>query len=142
MASFSSQVSNLLQAGPVVDIQIAPSQPAVDAMLAAGQSAPNPVTVSAMIDTGAANSVMAQDLAAQLGLQPIGTVTITTPSSVNVPCLEYVVRLVFPNNTTIETAIIAAPMQGQNVQCLIGREVLAHAVFVYTGFTNTFTLSF
>jgi len=51
-------------------------------------------------------------------------------------------RLLFPNNVIVETVVIAAPLQGQNILCLIGRDVLQHGVFIYTGYVNTFTLSF
>ena len=33
------------------------------------------------------------------------------------------------------------PLQGQHVQCLIGRDVLADAVLVYLGESNRFSLS-
>jgi len=52
------------------------------------------------------------------------------------------VRLLFPNRVVVETTAIAAPLQGQHIQCLIGRDVLKHGVFVYIGYTDTFTLSF
>ncbi len=69
-------------------------------------------------------------------------VHVNTPSSTNVRCYEYLVRLVFPNNVTYEGTVIEAPLQGQHIQCLVGRDVLARGVFIYIGYTNTFTLSF
>ena len=51
-------------------------------------------------------------------------------------------RLVFPHNVVAEVAAIEAPLEGQAIQCLIGRDVLSHGVFVYTGYINQFTLSF
>lgn len=95
-----------------------------------------------MIDTGASGSVIQQGLPGKLGIQPVGVSYINTPSSTNVRCLEYLVRLVFPNNVVVETTIIKAPLQGQSIQCLIGRDVLAHGVLVYIGYGNLFSLSF
>jgi hypothetical protein len=95
-----------------------------------------------MIDTGATKSVIQQGIAIQLGLKPVSVTSITTPSSTNVLCPEYLVRLVFPNNVLYEGTVIEAPLQGQSVQCLIGRDVLSHAVFVYIGYRNLFSLSF
>lgn len=95
-----------------------------------------------MIDTGATGSVIQRGLAARLGLNPIGVSYINTPSSMNVACHEYLVRLVLPNNVLFETTVIEAPLQGQHIQCLIGRDVLAHGVFVYLGYVNLFSLSF
>ena len=111
-------------------------------MRQAAATPPAPLRVSAMIDTGATGTVIQQGLPAQLGLQPIGVTYINTPSSTNVPCHEYLVRLIFPNNVLAETTMIEAPLQGQHIQCLVGRDVLAHAVFVYIGYGNLFSLSF
>jgi hypothetical protein len=78
----------------------------------------------------------------QLGLEPIGVVNISTPSSESIRCYQYSVRLVFPNNVIVEAIAIEAPLKGQQIECLVGRDVLAHGVFVYTGYINQFTLSF
>ena len=95
-----------------------------------------------MIDTGASGTVIRDDIPPMLGLQPVGVSFINTPSSTNVRCYEYLIRLVFPNNVVVEASVIAAPLQGQEVQCLIGRDILAHGVLIYIGYTHTFSLSF
>ena len=87
-------------------------------------------------------SIVRQGIPSQLGLKPIGVTYINTPSSTNVACYEYLVRLVFPNNVLVETTVLEAPLQGQHIQCLIGRDVLAHGVLVYIGYGNLFSLSF
>lgn len=142
MPSFTSQIPNLQAVGPVVELRVAVGS-AVEAALKRTQSpVPAPVTVVAMIDTGATKSVIRQGLASQLGLQPIGVVAISTPSSANFPCNEYSVRFLFPNNVGAEGTAIEAPLHGQHIQCLIGRDILAHAVLLYIGYTNLFSLSF
>lgn len=45
-------------------------------------------------------------------------------------------------NTWFATTVLEAPLQGQNIDCLIGRDVLSQGVFVYIGYTNLFSLSF
>ena len=96
-----------------------------------------------MIDTGATGSVITQGLAATLGINPVGTTFINTPSSTNVNCFQFDVQLVFPNNINIPSIVVTeAPLQGQYIQCLIGRDVLQHGVLIYTGYDNSFTLSF
>ncbi len=95
-----------------------------------------------MIDTGATGTVISEDIVQQLKLNPVGITFINTPSSTNVQCYEYLIRLLFPNNVVTESVVIAAPLQGQHIQCLIGRDILRHGVLVYIGYTNTFTLSF
>jgi len=140
--SFTATLPNLHGTGPVVNVNIAVGVAAEAAMRRASSPVPFPVQVVAMIDTGATNTVIRQGLAQQLHLRPVGVTYINTPSSTNVPCYEYLVRLVFPNNVVGETTAIEAPLQDQNIQCLIGREVLAHGVFVYIGYSNLFSLSF
>lgn len=85
---------------------------------------------------------MQQGIAAQLGLNPVSLTYISTPSSTNVPCYEYSVRLIFPNNVVADVPILEAPLQGQNIQCLIGRDILAQGVLVYIGYQNLYSLSF
>lgn len=48
----------------------------------------------------------------------------------------------FPNNMVVDGTVIEAPLQGQHIQGLIGRDILAHGVLIYTGYANQFTLSF
>lgn len=126
----------------MVDTRIWVGTPVEEALKKAGEKVPDPVPAKAMIDTGATATVIEANIAKQLGLKPIGIVEITTASSENVPCYQYIIRLLFPNNVIVEATAIEAPLKGQQTQCLIGRDVLALGVFVYTGYINQFTLSF
>jgi len=142
MPSFTAQVPNLQAIGPVVEIKLAVGKILEDILQQKNQNIPPPVTAMALIDTGASGTVVREDIPSKLNLHPIGTTLITTPSSQNVKCFEYLMRILFQNNVVIETPVIATPLQGQNIQCLIGRDVLRHGVFIYTGYVNSFTLSF
>ncbi len=142
MPAFTSQVANLRAAGPVVNVEIAVGAATEQVLRAAGAAVPPPVVASAMLDTGAAATVLRAGIAAQLGLRPVGVARVSTPTSADVECDEYLVRIVFPQRVVMETVVVEAPMAGQNVECLIGRDVLAHAVFVYVGASDLFTLSF
>lgn len=142
MPSFTTKVSNLQSIGPVVDLRIAVGMAVEAALKRANLAVPAPVAAVAMIDTGASATVLRQGTASALGLQPVGVTYINTPSSTNVSCYEYVIRLVFPNNVIFETTAIEAPLQGQHIQCLIGRDVLAAGVLIYIGYTDMFSLSF
>jgi len=116
--------------------------PVEEVLKKSGDSLPDPVLVKGMIDTGATGTVIQPEIAKKLRLQPVGVVTISTPSSENVPCYQYIVRLIFPSNVIVEAIAVEAPLKGQHIQCLIGRDVLAHGVLVYTGYINQFSLSF
>lgn len=142
MPSFTTQLPNLQAMGPLVEMRIWVGTPVEEELKKADRKIPEPVAARGMIDTGATGSVIQPAIARQLGLHPVGVVSISTPSSENVPCLQYLVRLIFPNNVIVEALAIEAPLRGQHIQSLVGRDVLAHGVFVYTGYINQFTLSF
>lgn len=142
MPSFTSTVPNLQGVGPVVELRIAVGSAVEAALKKTNAVPPVPVPAVGMIDTGASGTVIQRGVASQLGLNPVGVTFITTPSSTNLRCYEYVVRLIFPNNVLFETTAIEAPLQGQHIQCLIGRNVLAHGVLIYIGYINSFSLSF
>ncbi len=142
MPSFTAQLPNLQALGPLVEMRVWIGTPVEEALSKSGTSLPDPVPVKAMIDTGATGSVIQPEIAKKLGLQPVGVAKISTPSSENVQCYQYAVRLIFPNNVIVEAIVVEAPLKGQQIQCLVGRDVLAHGVLIYTGYINQFTLSF
>ncbi len=48
-----------------------------------------------------------------------------------------------PNGVMIPLiTVMEVPLEGQRIQGLIGRDVLAHGILIYSGYTNTFSLSF
>lgn len=126
----------------MVEIRLAVGAALESALKKVNQNVPAPLAAVALIDTGASGTVLQQGIASKLGLHPVGVTLINTPSSTNVRCYQYEVRLIFPNNVIAQTTAIEAPLQGQNIQCLIGRDVLAHGVLVYIGYVNSFSLSF
>ena len=142
MPSFTTQLPNLQVLGPVVDMRVWIGTPVEEVLKKSVASLPAPVPVTGMIDTGATGTVIQPEIAKKLGLQPVGVVTISTPSSENVTCYQYIVRLIFPSNVIVEAIAIEAPLKGQHIQCLIGRDVLAHGILVYTGYINQLSLSF
>jgi predicted aspartyl protease len=140
--SFTVAGPNLQAIGPIVEIRIAVPAAVEAIFVSGGQPVPSPVAMAAMIDTGASGTVIQAGVAARLGLHPVGVVAINTPSSTGVLCAQYAVRLIFPNNVIGEAVVIEAPLEGQHVQGLVGRDVLSQAVLVYIGYTNQFTMSF
>jgi len=142
MPSFTLQISNLKTVGPVVEIKIAVGNFLEEILSRSRVKIPDPVNGLAMIDTGATVTVVREDLIKKLGLNPVGMVKINTSYSTNVPCYEYLIRVLFPNNVIIETRAIGAPLLGQHIQFLIGRDILQNSVFIYNGQMNSFTINF
>ncbi|MCX6272306.1 MAG: retroviral-like aspartic protease family protein [Bacteroidetes bacterium] len=142
MPSFTQRLPNLQQLGPVIEVMLTPSVLFLQTM-GISPSATKAIKVLAMIDTGASGTVISQGFAASLGINPVGTTMINTPSSTHVSCYQFDIQLVFPNNVNIASIVVTeAPLKGQHIQCLIGRDVLQHGVLIYTGYDNSFTLSF
>jgi hypothetical protein len=141
------QVSNLEAIGPVIDVQIGPTPMAIEQMQKSGTPVSAPISVSAMIDTGASNSVIHTGLPQKVGLYPVGSHLINTASSQDFPCMRYLLRMMFfPTGGVMmpvffDGLFTEAPLKGQNIQCLLGRDFLVHAVLTYIGPTNSFVLS-
>ena len=112
MPSFTVQLANLHELGPIVEVRILVGSDLESIQRAANQPVPAPVIAHAMIDTGATGTVIREDIPERLGIHPVGVTSINTPSSTNVKCYEYVVRLLFPNQVIVELPAIAAPLQG------------------------------
>jgi hypothetical protein len=143
MPSFTAQVPDLLATGPVVEVYISPSPALIETMQQRKQTPPSPVKVMAMIDTGASCSVARPDVIEALAIKPIGLVKISIPSDHGFNCYQYEAMIVFPGNVAVKTSeLIAAPLHGQPIQCLIGRDVLQHAIFIYNCYSQTITLSY
>ncbi len=143
MTSFTTQVAGLQELGPIVEgLHVTVGTPVEEALKAAGRSVPEPIKLTALIDTGASATVVRQGMASQPGLKPVGAIRVNPVSSSNVRCYQYAVRLLFPNNVIVEIPVIEAPLRGQGIQGLIGRDVLAHGVLIYIGYSNLFSLSF
>lgn len=142
MPAYTAENTDLQKQGPILKIRIAVPFDVEEALLSGGVEIPQPVEVSALIDTGASHTVLRQGVGAALGLRPVGTAPVLTAGHSVVHCEEYHLRLIFPNDAVHETTIVELPMEGQFIQCLIGRDVLAKAVLIYIGERNLFSLSF
>jgi hypothetical protein len=141
MPSLTQRLINLQQYGPVIELQIIPTTLYSENTDNATNNPSNKVL--AMIDTGAMSSVVQQGICEKLKLNPTGMVSMTTPSSEDVQCYQYDISLLFPSNVFLENITVTeAPLQGQHIQLLVGRDVLQHGVFIYNGYDNSFTLSF
>jgi len=141
MPAFTGRPPDLRARGPLLQVNITVTSAAEDALTAASQPVPPPVQVPALIDTGATGSAIAPGIAQQLGLQPVGVMNVSTPSSSNVPMPVYAIRLLLPNTIMFETTAVEAQLQGQGIGALIGRDVLSQAVLVYIGYANEFTIA-
>ncbi|MEK6794378.1 MAG: hypothetical protein AABZ39_06355 [Spirochaetota bacterium] len=131
----------LTEAGPVFDVVLSPTVFLTEKRRASGLDVYSE-HVTALIDTGASQSVMSADLEFIHQLAPAGNVLIATPAAPAVDCFEYAVLITFPANVQIESRLIAVPHLKHDVQCLIGRDILRHGVFTYDGRSKSITVRF
>ncbi|MBI4979003.1 MAG: hypothetical protein HZC28_16105 [Spirochaetes bacterium] len=141
MPSFTVSIDELASAGPLVGVVLSPAPFLMSRLKSDGREVYSD-HVTAMIDTGASHSVMASQLPFISQLTPAGTTDVATPTSLTVTCYEYRVLVTFPSDVEIESNIIAVPYLTGGVQCLIGRDILRHAVLVYNGTEKLITMSF
>lgn len=134
--------ADLRETGPVIDVGVAVAESLESQLRQAGAVVPAPRTVLGLIDTGASTSTITPELVTALGIQPHDKVVVTTPGrKVLVP--RYRIRLVFPpNDFMVKTYALMVPLGKTELQCLVGRDVLAHADFRYEGRFGRFALDF
>jgi hypothetical protein len=94
------------------------------------------------LDIGSGRSILQRELAQTLKLTPVGSIGIDTPSSTDLPALEYWARFWFDSTTGVEVKVLEALLPGARIRALLGRDVLAQARFVYDGTRQEFSLTF
>lgn len=125
--------------GPRLTVVVSPPTMALEAgpMGAIALSA----RLNALIDTGARYTMVSPPVIEAFRLQTAGATTVTTPTgSADLPVFR--MRIALLPGHEYETSVIAAPPAGEDLQCLIGRDLLAKMVLTYDGPANRFSLSF
>lgn len=139
MPSFTTQLPDLHQRGPIFEARFIVPPEIEKALTTAGKPLPALVIGTALIDTGATNTVIDEDIPGKLGLNPVGVTNIRTATTDSHPCLTYSIRIVFPAGFAIRTTAIAAKLKNQGLDALIGREILRMGTLWYNGYNGTFT---
>jgi hypothetical protein len=143
VAAYSWTAPDLQLRGPVVNAIAAVSTPLERMLRAAGLHVPPPVPVTALVDTGAFNSAIDRNIVLRLGLRPVGAALISSPGPVARPVrvLQYAVQIVLPTLDAVDITVIEAQVD-ETIQAVLGRDILAHAIFIYNGFSGECTISF
>ena len=152
MPHFTLAISPL---GPLLTAFIGVSRERYEALQKEGQTAPGPIKIQALVDTGATGTVIDTGVLAQLGVTPTGRVPVHTPStSVTAPheANQFDVSVIIPgatqqtrNHVVPALPVIEAQLAHQGYHALIGRDILASCILVYAGHegqAGIFTLSY
>lgn len=139
----------ILPLGPVIDVAIHISTPRKEALQSVQATIPPPVRARLLIDTGASNTSIDEDLITQLQLTPTGSIPIQTPSTTAANphiCNQYDVSVIIPHAQMIRhfhaVAVIGSKFSHQGIHGLLGRDILSECLFIYNGELGIYTLSF
>lgn len=145
-------VTGLLSAdGAVIDVLIGVSQNRRQRLLSVGFALPAAVALRAQIDTGSYVTGVIAAAFDQLGIQPFRVVPVRTPSTtldkphfcemfdVSLTLLSGMTRMELPSVHVIASADF---QREENVQAIIGRDILNRCVFTYEGTHGSFRLAF
>ena len=76
-----------------------------------------------------------------LGINTVGQASLTSATHTDVPTQLFDLTFVIMENFFKEVRCMEADFEGRPFRAIIGRDILATCILVYTGWTNTFTLS-
>ena len=136
--------------GAVITVQVGVSHNRAEILRRHGMGIPEPVAVPAMIDTGSYVTLLRPAVFESLGLTQIGTVAIRTPSTSPgnyCECPQFDVSLqvgLAPDVSYLASVLALASEDFQadeEVQALIGRDVLRYCVLQYFGPESRFELA-
>jgi predicted aspartyl protease len=115
------------------------SDPRQEALKKAGRPVPIPISVRALVDTGASCTCIDPAIIKRLGLSPIGKTQVHTPSTQGTAhgCNTYDASLVIrgqSGNLSIGTlAVVETGLNYQGFDAILGRNVLSRCMLFYNG---------
>lgn len=92
-------------------------------------------------DTGASRSSITQRIVNDLSLIPIGKNNVSTANGI-VPVNTYFVDIGLPNGVTVQNVLVTCCDLGQDIDILIGMDIIRHGDFSITNVNNKTTFSF
>jgi hypothetical protein len=144
MGKLFGQIAN----GAVFEAKVMASPQRVAWLKANGRYYPPPHVVRALVDTGASSSCVDVGVVSSLGLDPSGSASVHTPSTMGLAVykLTYDACVVFgdgkPDPRTYVLDLIETDLASQGFELLIGRDILARCVLNYDGPNGIFSIAF
>lgn len=141
----------------VITALVFPSEPRLTALTKQGLQSPKGEQVRLLVDSGASCTCIDANVLQKLGLTPTTKTQILTPSTDGVPIWvdNYDIQLYILSNSkadgtqTVQSSVLphhqslsvtGNSMAGQEVDGLLGMDVLKHCLFAINGKMNAFTL--
>ena len=92
-------------------------------------------------DTGASKSSITQRIVDDLALIPVGNTNISTANGI-VTVNTYFVDFGLPNGVTVKNVLVSCADLGDDIDVLIGMDIIRHGDFSITNTNNRTTFSF
>jgi len=133
----------LLTNGPALTIEISVSDSHAAVLNQGSIPIPQPIPGSALIDTGARFTAIDIDALNQLGIPPISTIQVVTPSGKDTQGV-YMCQIDFPGTTipSLQHSVTGSKISPFGHVALIGRDILNSALLVYDGKHGMWTIAF
>ena len=132
---------------PAIDVKIMATPQRVAQLKKAGLAFPEPVTIPALLDTGASGSSIDVNVIKGLGLTPTGSAQVHTPGKLSMMD-EYDVSFVIgpggDESRSFSVSVIGAELAsgGGGFLALIGWNILVDCILTCDGPAGTFTLEY
>jgi hypothetical protein len=139
----------LSEPGAVVELLIGVNEARRRVLAKNNFPVPERIRVLAQVDTGSSFSAIDLGVLQRLDLRPIDTVRVRTPTPTDQPQAfeQYAVSIALASEE-IEMFVESVEVIGcafaadETIQAMLGRDMLAHCLFVYDGQHDTFSLAF
>lgn len=131
-------------AGPITNVKIMASSARVELLKARGLAYPEPVTVRALVDTGASSSAIDIHLVQEFGLVPTGSTLIHSPSGESRRDIYDISVAISPeNNPRVYTiGVVATELARNGFFMLVGWDILSTCGLECDGPARKFTLRY
>jgi hypothetical protein len=149
LAHFTLQIT---QQGAILNIVIGISEGRRKALESLNLNSPDPIQISAIIDTGASGTCIESSVLKKLHLTPTGSTQMSTPSTggKTVDIDLYDVSIIIPPGKDGDLpfslgtlpVMCVADNSFPGYKALIGRDILRHCIFNYNGSINLYSLAF
>jgi hypothetical protein len=132
---------DLTRSGPTIEVRLEPILSVQRILKAEGQEIPF-VALLGMIDTGASGTLAQTTAFKEIGVEPYAVVRLFTASTTD-PLFrrKFRVRVILAPAMAFEVDAVEGALVGQNVQDLIGRDILEEVSFTYDGPNSRFSIS-
>ncbi|MDE2848122.1 MAG: retropepsin-like aspartic protease [Gemmatimonadota bacterium] len=136
------------QKGLILNAIVGVSKARLDALESLGKPVPDPVGIEGLVDTGANRTCVTPEVVEPLNLTPGEPVVVHTPSgSTEMPTYDIGI-LIFsspkepPFRIPNIQVMVSKDLKEQNLECLIGLDILSNCLLTYDGKAGLYTLAF